>query len=116
LQQLVEKKEWRKELEEVFSKKRRRTIDQGLSNVEVGDDELGYANEESLTYVKLEPCQQDVEEHGNLMNQFEIRDKEIDVEVFWQDLFKESIEDEVDIEDVDVLAEQLGYLASSPPN
>jgi heat shock transcription factor len=109
LQQLVQKKEWRKELEEVFSKKRRRTIDQGLSNVEVGDDELGYANEESLDFVKLEPCQ-DVEEHGNLMNQFEIRDKEIDVEVFWQDLFKESIED------VDVLAEQLGYLASSPPN
>jgi heat shock transcription factor len=116
LQQLVQKKEWRKELEEVFSKKRRRTIDQGLSNVEVGDDELGYANEEGLTFVKLEPCQQDVKEHANLMNQFEIRDKEIDVEVFWQDLFKESIEDEVDIEDVDVLAEQLGYLASSPPN
>ncbi|WJX20893.1 hypothetical protein P8452_10381 [Trifolium repens] len=114
LQQLVEKKEWRKELEEFFSKKRRRTIDQGPSNVEVGYDELGYANEDSLTFVKLEPYQY-VEGHANLMNQFEIRDKEIDVEVFWQDLFKESIEDEVDVEDVDVLAEQLGYLASSPP-
>ncbi|CAJ2630166.1 unnamed protein product [Trifolium pratense] len=93
LQQLVQKKEWRKELEEVFCKKRRRTIDQGPSNVEVGD----------------------VEEHANLMNQLEIRDKEIDVEVFWQDLFKEDIEDEVDVEDVEVLVEQLGYLASSLP-
>ncbi|GAU15532.1 hypothetical protein TSUD_45690 [Trifolium subterraneum] len=94
LQQLVEQKEWRKELEEVFSKKRRRNIDQGHSNVEVGD----------------------VEEHANLMNQLDIRDKEIDVEVFWQDLFKDDIEDEVDVEDVDVLIEQLGYLASSLPN
>jgi len=104
LQHLVQQKEWRKELEEIFSKKRRRTIDQGPSNVDASD-ELGYIDKECLNFVKFEP-HQDVEEDSNQINQ---------LEVFWQDLFKEGIEEEVDIEDVDVLAEQLGYLASSPP-
>ena len=45
----------------------------------------------------------------------ESRDKDID-EVFWQDLLNEGIEDHgvLGVEDVDVLANQLGYLASSP--
>lgn len=109
LQQLVQQKEWRKELEEIFSKKRRRTIDEGPSNVDA-DVELGYVDKDCLNFVKLEQ-HQDVEENSNQINQLEVRD----IEVFWQDLFKEGIEDEIDIEDVDVLAEQLGYLASSPP-
>ncbi|XP_058755399.1 heat stress transcription factor A-6b-like [Vicia villosa] len=116
LQQLVQKKEWRKELEEMISMKRRRPIEQGgPSNVEVGD-ELGYDAEDSLASVKVEE-RQDFEEGTNMVNQVEIRDKEIDIEMFWQDLFNEgNVEDKnvVDVEDVDVLVEQLGYLASSP--
>ncbi|KAI5400710.1 hypothetical protein KIW84_065538 [Lathyrus oleraceus] len=113
LQQLVQKKEWRKELGEMISMKRRRSIDQGgPSDVGVGD-ELGYDAEDCLTCVKVE---QHFEEDTNLINQVEIRDKEIDIEVFWKDWFNEgNVEDKdvVDVGDVDVLVEQLGYLASS---
>lgn len=136
LQQLVQQKELRKELEEAFSKKRRRPIDQGPSNVEVGELDCS-------TFVKLEPQEcsdtlldlefevSDMElgfdhmegQSGSQLNvdeddhiQLESRDKDID-EVFWKDLFNEGIEDIQDVldsEDVDVLTEQLGYLASSP--
>ncbi|KAI5400711.1 hypothetical protein KIW84_065538, partial [Lathyrus oleraceus] len=102
-----------KELGEMISMKRRRSIDQGgPSDVGVGD-ELGYDAEDCLTCVKVE---QHFEEDTNLINQVEIRDKEIDIEVFWKDWFNEgNVEDKdvVDVGDVDVLVEQLGYLASS---
>ncbi|TQD99117.1 hypothetical protein C1H46_015236 [Malus baccata] len=139
-------KDFRKELEEVITKKRRRTIEQGPSNVEV--DELGQVGGE--TFVKVEP-----QEYGNISNQFEVleldqfatdmlgvsgiqnvhgeeectekeedhesRGKELD-KGFWQDLFNESIDEEIgllgvqeeDEEDVDVLIEELGFLAPSP--
>lgn len=42
IQQLVEQKEKRKEIEEAISKKRQRPIDQGPRNVEDCDDEGGY--------------------------------------------------------------------------
>ncbi|XP_020236147.1 heat stress transcription factor A-6b [Cajanus cajan] len=134
VQQLVQQTEWRKELEEAFSKKRRRPIEQGPSDVvEVGD--LGCA-EESSTFVKLEPreCTDKIlefevpdldfyslnleESSGSQKRteedhiQLESRDNDID-EVFWQDLLNEGIKHQ-SVEDVDVLAEQLGYLASSP--
>ncbi|KAL5070036.1 hypothetical protein RYX36_020923 [Vicia faba] len=102
LQQLVQKNEWRKELEEMISMKRRRPIDQaGPSNVEVGD-ELGYDAQDCLASVKLEQHQY-FEEDTNLINQVEITDKEIDIEEFWQDLFNEgNIQDKnvLDVEDV----------------
>lgn len=134
VQQLVQQTEWRKELEEAFSKKRRRPIEQGPSDVvEVGD--LGCA-EESSTFVKLEPreCTDKIlefelpdldfyslnleESSGSQKRteedhiQLESRDNDID-DVFWQDLLNEGIKHQ-NVEDVDVLAEQLGYLASSP--
>src|ERR1044072_2047972 len=135
LQQLAQQKEWRKELEEAFSKKRRRPIDQGpCDDVEAG--ELEYA-EDSSEFVKLEPSY----EYSDRLVEFEVteldhalniegqcgsqiieqdhvhlgsRDRNID-EVFWQDLLDEGVDDQdvLDVEDVDVLAEQLGYLASS---
>lgn len=148
LQQLVQQKEWRKELEEAFSKKRRRPIDQGptSSTVElVGDvNELGYADEECSTFVKLEPQEYstdhdkyslefedlalnmegsqsgsqnvDIEEDHHIQQLESRGGKDID-EVFWQDLLNEGIQDQdvLDVEDVDALAEQLGYLASSTP-
>ncbi|CAA0383364.1 unnamed protein product [Arabidopsis thaliana] len=45
IQQLVEQKEKRKEIEEAISKKRQRPIDQGKRNVEDYGDESGYGND-----------------------------------------------------------------------
>ncbi|XP_028776440.1 heat stress transcription factor A-6b-like [Neltuma alba] len=139
VQQLVQKKEWKKELEEAISHKRRRTIDQGPSNrgnvefmgqlecpdfVELEDNIIAaddHAAQDLDLIGKLE------EEHHNEVVQvgsenINNREKEIDDQVFWQDLLDEDIEEvvrgfEEDEEDVDVLAEQLGYLASNnrPP-
>ncbi|CAJ1977157.1 unnamed protein product [Sphenostylis stenocarpa] len=133
MQQLVQQKEWRKELEEAFSNKRRRPLDQGPSNVvEVG--ELGCAEEYS-GFFQLEPqvytdkalefevpdldLAVNLEEQSGSQKrmegdyiQLESIDKDID-ELFWQDLLNEGIEDQ-GVLGVDVLAEQLGYLASSP--
>ncbi|KAJ1402571.1 Winged helix-like DNA-binding domain superfamily [Sesbania bispinosa] len=147
LQQLMHQKEWRKELEEAFSNKRRRPIDQGQgtsNNVEaIGGGELAG----SPPFVKFEP-----QEYSDKLLEFEITDLQQDLalnnniaveegqssaqnileedipiqlgsrdhknidEVFWQDLLNGGIEDQdiLDVEDVDILAEQLGYLASSP--
>ncbi|KAJ1423852.1 Winged helix-like DNA-binding domain superfamily [Sesbania bispinosa] len=154
LQQLMHQKEWRKELEEAFSNKRRRPIDQGQgpsNNVEaIGGGELrgsyGAEDQCSPPFVKVEPqeysdkllefeitdLQQDLALNSNISVeegqssaqnileedipiQLGSRDKSID-EVFWQDLLNGGIEDQdvLDVEDVDILAEQLGYLASSP--
>ncbi|KAB2599698.1 heat stress transcription factor A-6b-like [Pyrus ussuriensis x Pyrus communis] len=146
VQQLSQQTDFRKELEEAITKKRRRTIEQGPSNVEV--DELGQVGGE--TFVKVEP-----QEYGNISDQFEVseldqfamdmpgvsgtqnvlgeeectekeeeresRGKDLD-KGFWQDLFNESIDEEIDLlgvqeedeEDVDVLIEELGFLAPSP--
>ncbi|KAL2324442.1 hypothetical protein Fmac_023500 [Flemingia macrophylla] len=131
VQQLFQQKEWRKELEEASSKKRRRPIDQWPSNVvEVG---------ECSAFVKVEPheynnkilefkvpaldfyslnLEENSESHERMKEdhvQLESRDKDID-EVFWQDLLNEGIEYEsvLGVEDVDMLAEHFGYLASSP--
>ena len=143
VQQLAQQKEyWRKELEEAFSKKRRRPIDQGPSNVvEVGgDDELLGCAEECSDFVKLEPQEyysddkvlefevpdldlalnldeENIESQKRIMEEEHVqlensRERYID-EVFWQDLLNEGIEDQgvLGVEDVDVLAKQLGYLA-----
>jgi heat shock transcription factor len=131
LQQLVQQKNGRKELEEAISKKRRRPIDQGGRG--------------GLTFVKVEPqdtCgmpEFDVSEldrslginmqgiNGSQKNPLEEHiekgDQEHD-EGFWENLLNENIEEEIDLlgldqeddeeENVDVLVEQLGYLASSP--
>ncbi|KAI4317894.1 hypothetical protein L6164_025723 [Bauhinia variegata] len=143
MQQLVQQKEIRKELEEAFSKKRRRPIDQGPSNnVEV--EELGHNQDQCSAFVKHEPQeytdisefevpdldlavnmegsqsgnQRHLEEECKEKVEIGSRDKGID-EVFWEDLLNEGIEEDIlgveeDEEDIDVLAEQLGYLASSP--
>ncbi|KAJ6351289.1 hypothetical protein OIU78_007245 [Salix suchowensis] len=120
VQQLVQQKDMRKELEEAISKKRRRPIDQGRSNFEVGEFGLG---EGVGTFVKIEH-----QEFGDLSDQFdvpefhnpamnmqglsenqlinlveqryekgeehEIKGKDID-EVFWEDLLNEDIDEEI---------------------
>ncbi|KAK7280070.1 hypothetical protein RJT34_25132 [Clitoria ternatea] len=133
VQQLVHQKEWRKELEEAFSNKRRRPIDQGPSNVVEDcstfvklEPQEGYTDDKLLEFevsdLDLVALNMDQGRGSQLKNigeghvQIESRDKDID-EVFWQDLLKEGgIEDHdvLDIaEDVDVLTQQLGYLAST---
>ena len=142
VQQLVQQKEWQKELEEVFSKKKRRgPIDQGHISYNIADHE-----EHSLS-VKLEPqeeyadmseflvaemqfglniegesgtSQKNINEeelHAEKRVGIESRDKQIIDEGFWQDLLNNEGFDQQDLlgveeEDVIFLADQLGYLAS----
>nr|POE45098.1 heat stress transcription factor a-6b [Quercus suber] len=119
LQQLVQQKERRKELQEAITKKRRRPIDQGPSDLEIGV--LGQGGEGN--FVKVEPHDFDdmsefevseldrlamdmhglsgsqnnpEEEHLEKGVEHESRDmfKDLD-EGFWENLFNESIEEEI---------------------
>lgn len=139
LQQLVQKKEKRKELEEAMTKKRRRPIDRGPSSVGGGESSR---TSEGLKPIKPEPLEYEVSELEELalemlglgrarkeqdkekedLEPFESRDRELD-DGFWEDLFSEALEEELSIggdeggedEDVSVLADRLGYLGSCPP-
>ncbi|KAA8527644.1 hypothetical protein F0562_034961 [Nyssa sinensis] len=144
VQQLVQQKDRVEELEEVTSKKRRRPIDQGPRDVGVGVGESGQIGEEqpepldcgdisgfdALELEKLakympgpsgdsknieeEYVEKEEEKHDS-------RDKALD-EGFLEDFLNEGIEEETDLlggegedeEYIDVLAEQLGILSSSP--
>ncbi|XVF80841.1 hypothetical protein PTKIN_Ptkin15bG0107500 [Pterospermum kingtungense] len=139
LQQLMQQKEKRKELEEAMSKKRRRPIDRGPSGVDVGESsgtnpvkseplefgDYGYQGTE-LEALALEMqgygrARRGQEEALDELETRESHDKELD-EGFWEELFNERFEGELDIpgteagedEDVNVLADRLGYLGSSP--
>lgn len=123
LQQLVQQKEKRKELEEAMTKKRRRPIDQGPSGGSgVGQSSWGG---EGSNQIKLEPLEfgdyvfeeselealamemqglgraRKVQEEGNeeLMPP-ESGDKELD-EGFWEELFNENFEEELGILDAE---------------
>ncbi|KAL8530478.1 hypothetical protein ACS0TY_007500 [Phlomoides rotata] len=117
IHQLVQQKEKRKELEEAVSKKRRRPIKAGESSrggnrVKVEPMEFEVSELEALALemqgigrVKLEDLD-GVERDG-------IYDKELD-DGFWEELLNEGF-DEVGMgEDVNVLADRLGFLGSSP--
>lgn len=147
VQQLVQQKDIRKELEEAISKKRRRPIQQGPSNAEVGEFCNGGG---AGTNVKIEPG-----EFGEL-SEFEVSEldklamnmqglsgsqqnfweeytdrgkehghgnkgKDFD-DSFWENLLNEDTGEEMGIlggegedeEDLDVLANHLGSLGSSP--
>ncbi|KAJ0093065.1 hypothetical protein Patl1_25294 [Pistacia atlantica] len=139
VQQLVQQKDSRKEFEEVITRKKRRHIDQGPSNIEVG--ELGQGECEVLpNFVKMEP-----EEYGDISD-FEVSELDIlavdmqglsdsqninpeekfiekgghehrstDNVKFWEDFMNEEIEEEGEgAEDVDMLVEHLGFMGSSP--
>ncbi|KAF8008148.1 hypothetical protein BT93_K1976 [Corymbia citriodora subsp. variegata] len=155
LQQLVQQKDRRKELEEALGKnKRRRSIDQGPSNVSLcnDDDQPVHNNEPGIhSFVKVEPqnyggigefegfelekivvdmdggasvsrCNNVEDNQIGLVEENENRGNKALDEVFWEDLFNENIEqtsllgvgDEEDWEGINILAEQLGYLNSTP--
>ncbi|XP_022727957.1 heat stress transcription factor A-2d-like isoform X2 [Durio zibethinus] len=143
LQQLIQQKEQRKELEEAMSKKRRRPIDKGPTGVDVGESSQG---SEGINPVKTEPLEfgdygyqvtelealalemqgygrarREQEEAQDELQNRESYDKDLD-EGFWEELLNERFEGELDVpgteagedEDVNVLADRLGYLGSSP--
>ncbi|KAL9243042.1 hypothetical protein vseg_016981 [Gypsophila vaccaria] len=142
IQQLVQQKEKRKELEEALSKKRRRPIEQGQKgrlligessgHVKVeplefgggsyGFDHGGFSELEALAremqgYGKVE-CDLG-EEDGAGLDQFDGEDNELDDD-FWEDLLNERLKvsgepsGEDHEEHVSGLADRLGYLGSSP--
>ncbi|XP_057519683.1 heat stress transcription factor A-2c-like [Amaranthus tricolor] len=150
LQQLVQQKERRKELEEALTKKRRRPIDQGQkSNLLRGESSnenvvgMGHVKVEPIDFVdsysydhhhthggfsELEALALEMQGFGKVGNeqgevqdgsldQFDGDDKELDEE-FWEELLNERFKALNDhgncenVEDVNVLADRLGYLGS----
>ncbi|XP_047152192.1 heat stress transcription factor A-7a-like [Vigna umbellata] len=142
IQQLLQQKEKRKELEEAMSKKRRRPIEQGPNGV--GESSIGREGRSSvkvefqvfgeygfgvseLEVLALEMQgygrgKREQEEEPEALESQERLEKELD-EGFWEELFSEGFEGELDIptsqdpddeEDVNVLANRFGYLGSSP--
>lgn len=142
IQQLLQQKEKRKELEEAISKKRRRPIEQGPRGV--GESSIGREGRSSvkvesqvfgeygfgvseLEVLALEMQgygrgKREQEEEPEALESQERLEKELD-EGFWEELFSEGFEGELHIptspdqdeeEDVNVLANRFGYLGSSP--
>ncbi|KAK7245431.1 hypothetical protein RIF29_40277 [Crotalaria pallida] len=137
IQQLMQQKEKRKELEEAITKKRRRPIEQGPSSSNSGVKaeplefgEYGYqVSELEMLAMEMQGFgrgmrEQEEEHHEALGEEVseERLDKEFD-EGFWEELFSENFDgvlgiptsqDDDQDEDVNVLAYRLGYLGSSP--
>ncbi|XP_057959771.1 heat stress transcription factor A-6b isoform X2 [Malania oleifera] len=137
IQQLVHQDK-RKELEQVLNKKRRRPIDRGPSIGEealpvkaepydYGDNYTGFEFSElerlaldmqGLSRTRKRPQEEEAEQG----KEYERRDYKSLDEGFWEELLNEGIEDDMsligargeDEETVNVLAERLGFLGSSP--
>ncbi|KAL6978571.1 homogentisate 1,2-dioxygenase [Sarracenia purpurea var. burkii] len=137
IQKLVQQKEKKKELEEAISKKRRRPIDQGPP----GFGGESSQSREGLTHIKVEhlefegPYGYEVSELEALAlemqgfgratkeEQEQKQVKELD-EGFWEELLNERLDEEPGLlgddedgeeqEDVNILANQLDHLGSSP--
>ncbi|XP_026422512.1 heat stress transcription factor A-2b-like [Papaver somniferum] len=136
IQQLVDQKDKRKELEEAITKKRRRQIDQGNSNLGIGvsihsygedaikteQHNFGFAVSELETLAsEMQGYNQGGTEQGEAQREEEAAWKPEDVVLdnnFWEELLNEKIGEEniegTEDEDVSVLADRLGYLGSSP--
>ncbi|XP_064977769.1 heat stress transcription factor A-2b-like isoform X1 [Musa acuminata AAA Group] len=134
LQQLLDQKERMKELEEAISKKRRRPIDTAPEPDDVGTSRY----QETYLPVKIEAqgtqdfYVEEVLSSDNLAGQSHSEEhlapheNNTDGELndnFWEELLNEGLGDEkgtfgiegVDTEDVNVLADQLGFLTSTSP-
>ncbi|XP_044486929.1 heat stress transcription factor A-7a-like [Mangifera indica] len=137
LQQLVQQKEKRKELEEAMTKKRRRPIDQGPSGAGSSSEGRNPIKAEPLEFgeygfqvSELEALALEMQGYGRTRREQEnghvdieapeSSDRELD-DGFWEELLYERFEGELDItnteagedEDVNVLADRFGYLGSS---
>lgn len=127
VQQLIQQKGKRKEIEEDITKKRRRPIDyQGLSTLHVGQSSRTIKSEplEFGQVSELEALALEMQGFGrarrnqqqDAIQGLEQFDKELDVG-FWEELFNNedvSGNEDGEEEDVNVLAERLGFLDSSP--
>jgi heat shock transcription factor len=136
IQQLLQHKEKRKEIEEAITKKRRRPIEYGESSN--NDVKYGFeVSELEVLAMEMQGLGRGKREHEEEIEVFETDEKlnkELDEE-FWEELFSEKFENELDIltsqgddydydydydDDVDgedhvnVLANRFGYLGSSP--
>lgn len=141
IQQLVQQKEKREELEQLMTKKRRRPIDK-LHTRNAGESSRGrdqariqalnFDNTYGFQVSKLETLALEIrglrrskgseqEDDDDGAQTHESEDKDIDDE-FWEELLNETFEDEngtSDVEggedeDVNLLTERLGYIGSSP--
>ncbi|KAL3531301.1 hypothetical protein ACH5RR_010623 [Cinchona calisaya] len=127
IHQLVQQNDKRKELEEAFTKKRPRPIDQGGESsrsaeglnpikaepLEFEDPYGGYLQVSELEALALE-----MQGFGRARRDQDELDKELD-EGFWEELLNEGLDEELDEssedqEDVNVLADRFGFLGSSP--
>ncbi|GAV57552.1 HSF_DNA-bind domain-containing protein [Cephalotus follicularis] len=138
VQQLVQQKEMRKELEEAVTKRRKRQINQGASNVEVGElisqfgigetsvkigitkfEESDQLDQLAMDLLGMNESQENLEqevtgkgkEHGST-------DKNVDVG-FWEELLNKDIEEEFGFDaegekEEDVMVKELGFLGCSP--
>lgn len=127
IQQLLQQKEKRKEIEDAITKKRRRPIEYGeSSNGGDGRSSVRYGFEVSeleMLAMEMQGLGRGGGEHEEEIEVFENHEKlnkELD-EGFWEELFSEKFESELDIltsqdddEDVNVLSNRFGYLGSSP--
>lgn len=129
IQQLLQQKEKRKEIEDAITKKRRRPIEYGeSSNGGDGRSSVRYGFEVSELEMLAMEMQGlgrgggELEEEIEVFETHEKMNKELD-EGFWEELFSENFESELDIltsqdddddEDVNVLSNRFGYLGSSP--
>ncbi|GAA0157467.1 winged helix/forkhead transcription factor [Lithospermum erythrorhizon] len=128
IHQLVQQKDKRKELEEDFSKKRRRAIDQGPSGEGSNPIKLEPMEYGNYPYVydqvsELETLALEMQGIGRGMRrENEDAGEELD-EGFWEDLFSEGFEELLAVagnesgeeeEDVNVLADKLRFLDSCP--
>ncbi|ESW17906.1 hypothetical protein PHAVU_007G278200 [Phaseolus vulgaris] len=124
LQQLVQQREWRKELEEAFSNKRRRAIDEGHNDAEECSGLVKLEQEECTEISELEVS--DIELAMNIQSEsqkktcgeeLESRNGGIE-EVLLEELLNEGVEEDLlalendDNEDIILLSQELGYLAS----
>ena len=124
LQQLVQQREWRKELEEAFSNKRRRAIDEGHNDAEECSGLVKLEQEEYTEISELEVS--DIELAMNIQSEsqkktcgeeLESRNGGIE-EVLLEELLNEGVEEDLlalendDNEDIILLSQELGYLAS----
>ncbi|KAF7818363.1 heat stress transcription factor A-7a-like [Senna tora] len=119
LSQLIQQKK-RKELEEAMSKKRRRPIEQGSSGVAVKVEKHGFqVSELQVLAMEMQGMGRGRTEYEAPEASSERVDKEELDEGFWEELFSDNFEGELEIpsedEDVNVLANGIGYMGSSSP-
>ncbi|XP_055962351.1 uncharacterized protein LOC126687905 [Mercurialis annua] len=124
VQQLAQRKDKRKELEEDLTKKRRRPIDQIRRRSGAGESSRNSVKAEPLEYgfgvSELEALALEMQGYGRSRREEldgeeeEEEDRVLD-DGFWEELLSESTNGVDENEDVDVLAEKLGYLSSTSP-